>query len=285
MSEQIVRRIGLDEILAKRDEALDKIRVAMEAIQEANQLYKQVSGKQHSAFFQVSDNALRNLFRFDQHERFEGEYRQAFDAGLWEMLLRVSGIEELMNASMLNDFRDQLKKDPPVPTRAAVIDTFADLHKRRKETFVEGVVGVFEGLRRRFKKHDPYQFGDTLIFEGALSGNGYAVHDKTEDEVADLERIIHVLRGNDPVTDRREFFASAIGLARRRGEVFVENAEFEARLYKNGNIHLKIKDPEMLASMNQILATHYGAVLPEDMHQSRARRCPESSAQYNPSMR
>ncbi|MCC1496846.1 DUF4942 domain-containing protein [Alcanivorax sp. 1008] len=282
MSDEIVRRIGLDEILANRQAIMEKIEQAVTAIREANEIYKQTSGKDHSSFFGVSDNAIRGMLRFNESERFLEESRNAVDSALWEMLLRVSGIQELMNASMLADFREQLKKDAPVPTRELVVDTFASLHKNRKETFKEGVVGVFEGLERRFKRHDPYQFSDLLIFDGALSPHGYASYDKSEDEIADLERIIHVMRGNDPVQDRRDFFGSAIGLARRQGESFVENNEFEARLFKNGNLHLKIKDKAIIASLNQILASHYGAAIPEDTRRTRASRGP--ATEPSPSM-
>lgn len=279
MSDQIARRIGLDEILANRQVVLDKIQIAADAIREANELYKLTASKEHSAFFRVSDDAIRSMMRFDKSERFLNESRAAVDAGLWEMLLRASGIQELMNASMLEEFRKQLKTNPPVPTRDFVIDTFAELHKNRKETFVEGVVGVFEGLRRRFKRHDPFHFSDLLIFDGALSEHGYSVYDKVEDEIADLERIIHVIRGNDPITDRRDFFGSAIGLARRQGATLVENTEFEARLFKNGNLHIKIKDKEIIGTLNQILASHYGAVIPEDRRKKRAKRAADSLAQ------
>jgi predicted RNA methylase len=159
------------------------------------------------------------------------------------------------------------------------------------ETFARGVANVFSALDSRFKSHDGFKVGSRVILGRMFSEWGSSRYE-TIDSFVDVERAFMVLDGVprpeiDPwrgVTDEDlakmhpklracyhqvegetawHFGLSGI-LRRRRSTPHQSEHEspyMKVRVFKNGNAHLWFKRPDLVASINALLADYYGGAL------------------------
>lgn len=262
----IVRICGQrDAAMARMLEAVELIRRGHELAGEAHaQAVAAANGTAFALVDRSQDAAYRRLFHDFEPAASLDAWRKHADASIWMHLLRVAGIEHLMDATAREEFFKQLSADVPEVTEQNVAATLDGLRGDARLIFQRGLARVFTALDKRFRSHDAFRLGArvvlTHVFDGCGSWNYYS---QTRAMIADVERVLALLDGQAPKPGelRDAIDASRQGWGPRQG--VVETPYLRIRTFKNGNAHLWFTRDDLVERANQVLADYYGAVLPD----------------------
>jgi len=197
----------------------------------------------------------------EDHERVRVE----MDGRMWRRAFDLTGFKQLMDAQAVAEFEKSLSPSPPEFTEANIISTFASLHQDAGHMFRRGVVNVFRVLSDNYKTNssEPFRIGRKIVM-------GYMVeHSFTRglcirrggaaDKINDIDRVFQTL-------DNKQFKAhelvSALNVAFKERAVY-ECDLYRAKAFKNGNLHLEFKRPDLLDKLNEQIADHYANTLPD----------------------
>ena len=184
------------------------------------------------------------------------------DCSFWRRAFDLTGFKQLMDAEAIADFERSLQPQPPEFTDANIRATFIDLHQQSGAMFRRGVVNVFRHLSDDYKTNsaEPFRIGRKVVIGwivGPSFKRGLQIRIGTGDKLGDIDRVMQTLDGK-PFTPRALEFA--INAALEKGEPY-ECANYRAKGFKNGNLHLEFKRPELLDGLNEQIALHYGNAL------------------------
>jgi hypothetical protein len=90
-------------------------------------------------------------------------------------------------------------------------------------------------------------------------------HSYRRDQLADLERMLHLLDGKAIPDNRQDVTARLyehISANRMKAKV-CEDEYVTIKYFMKGSAHLTFRKPELMDKMNDIIAKHYPGVLPE----------------------
>ncbi len=128
------------------------------------------------------------------------------DRGIWRDLMKKSGMLSPMDAQARDQWDRNLEGDEiPAISEANILSTFEQLHQSKDEVFERGIINVFKGLSWDFKTNSPCSFGKKMIINCLVAYNrwGYSLCGGwRRDQLADLERMLHLLDGK-PIPDNR----------------------------------------------------------------------------------
>lgn len=267
MSTAIIQRATIDEIVGHRNQAISLFGQAFELLQKGFDAAAKSAG---GARFHVDRDQAHHAFSAysNDQSKFLDQMRKLTDRAAWDHLIRGYGFEKLMDRQAMQEFRDQLVKDPPILEVDVAHATLAQLMTDADHLFRRGVANAFSKLDRRFRSHDGFKIGDRIVLDrafGADSGswNYHAAH---QDTIRDIERAFYTLDDRE----MPESYAGIIGVIdteRQRhpygspAAFVVEDEYFRVRSFKNGNVHLWFKRDELLEKVNKLLAEYYGEVL------------------------
>ena len=256
----------LDRLLDDRAQALDLLTRAVDMIAEANALTPDPDGRDGVRQLKTGLVAeLRNpswygIEKTDARERLVRDCMQHFDRKGWMLLLKRSQMTDLMSHQDKDAYYQQLTDTPPELNRESVVGTFTALFGNRHETWRRGVVELFAGLSGHYKSHDPFKVGRRLVIPNALGWSGWNFYTHADDKVDDLQRVIHVLQGEEPpATD--DLWSRIITRERQRGAKLWLAGPVTVKWFKNQSVHIWINEPELIDRINEIIAEYYGATL------------------------
>ena len=199
-------------------------------------------------------------------ERFLEQAQRAVDRGVWSDVIHACGFSRLMDKTAHEAFRAELRDNPPAATVENLESTLARLMEDRELIFKRGIATAFSRLDRRFRSHDGFKIGARVVISGAFdlfgTWNYRAKHDET---LVDVERAFYLL-DHKPQPDRLGGIYGVVSSARRDLGLGVhaftaEDDYFRVRGFKNGNLHLWFKRPDLVERVNLLLADYYGAAL------------------------
>ena len=267
----LIPRATINEIEAHRNrslalygEAFDKLHEAVNAGRSAT-----ISAQVRSPFMAFDHHTRATFARPDDREPFLTRARQDLDRGIWTHLLHATNLERLMDATAREQFREQLRTDPPEATADNCYATMTGLLGDSGMIFKRGIATAFSKLDRRFRSHDGFKIGTRVVLSNAFQDfggwNHYRHHDET---LRDIERTFLTLDGK-PHPEWAAGFMGAVETARREasGGGFdmrafeCEDGYFRLRAFKNGNAHLWFKRPDLVERVNLLLAEYYGEAL------------------------
>lgn len=266
-STDLTRKASAAELVGCRDEALRKYEQAFKLIHEATELVKRATG---------SDHAGPDLNSMSFYSIKKGEFKKdmedvtrAVDSDCWMHMIDALGLKNFMDATELAKFTEQNKKDPAPVTMDNLAATMTDLSARRVEIFDKGVINLFSKLDHTFKTNPSFRVEKKIIINNALSvgWSGWNHWRDASAQVRDLDRILHLLDGKQP-KDHCGDAAAMVGSAKEK-PCTVETEYMDFRLFKNGNLHITLKRPDLVQGVNRIIAQHFGATLG---HDRRARK-------------
>ena len=269
-STDLTRKASAAELVGCRDEAIRLYAEAFRLIHEAKKMTVRATGSDYCSpdlrsmtFYSIEKGDFKDAMK---------ETTQRIDAGCWEYMLDALGMKNMMDATALEAFRDQNKKDPPPVTMDNLAATMTDLSSRRVEIFDAGVINLFTKLDHSFKTNPSFRLDKKIIINNALSSGscnwyGWNQYRNAQDQVRDLDRIFHLLDGKAP-KDHLADAAAEVGRAKSK-PCTVETEYLDFRLFKNGNLHITLNRPDLAAGINRIIAEHFGATLG---HDRRARK-------------
>jgi len=271
----LTRDIPLTRICGQRDAAMKLIEEAADLIRQGHELAERArdmadeasSGAVFSLVDRRDDPSYRQLFQKFSAETSCEVFRHQSDASIWIHLLRVTGMERLMDATAREEFLAQLSsaKTVPVISEDNVRSAFAGLAGDAQLIFQRGLARAFADLDKRFKSHDAFKIGSRIILTNVFDSWGsWSYYSKSRGTVADIERVLAVLDGEKPEPGALEAAVNASrgsGLSPRQG--YCETRYMRIRTFKNGNAHLWFTRDDLVEKANLVLAAYFGEVLPD----------------------
>jgi len=267
----LIRKGSADEIVAKRDRALDLYTRGVQMLVEAVRVHKEVGGTDYTH--------LRDVLREHGYDIEQGQTgkvvagcRRNLDGAVWTHIMGALGLLNLMDAAEVKAFRRQNETDPAEVTRDNLVATFERLTAESDAIFRRGVINLFNGLDRSFASNPAYRLGDKLIFTRALSEHGGWNHwGNRQGEMRDLDRIFHIVDEKPPKDHCGDAAAMVSELSRTELGGTVITDYFEIRTFKNGNAHVRFRRPDLVVKVNRIIADHFGDALAHEHRKPRRR--------------
>ena len=184
------------------------------------------------------------------------------DRSFWRRAFEHTGLMQILDAQSRKRLDDGIQRDPPAFTLHNVQATFLDLSQRADSMFADGVANVFKSLRHdKYKSNDSFAIAERVVMTWMIEpkwSRGLAIrHGMSEDQINDIDRVIKRLDGKD--YNAREL-SCAMNNAFCAGAAY-EDDYYQARAFKNGNLHLRFKRGDLLEKVNQIIANRYGCAV------------------------
>ena len=180
------------------------------------------------------------------------------DRKTWRLILNLSGMESLMNATQKSLFEEQIQDAPPKITTETVNTTLTALFSRMDDTFIEGMVDVFKLLDKKYKTNNSFKLGHRIIFHRAADKFGFWSYftNNPKDLLIDLERIVYVINKRKPPKNIDDISNKLYDYLCTT--TVVELEYMTCKTFKNGNIHVEITCSGTINKINTIIANYYG---------------------------
>ncbi|WP_024530474.1 DUF4942 domain-containing protein [Serratia fonticola] len=265
---EVICSTSIERIVTGRNAALTQIEALIHQIADISTITNSIGGGVGR------DWAMKQDFRcgcwlMEKAETAMPVITRNLDRDIWRDLMKKSGMLSVMDAQARDQWYRNLEGDNiPAISEANIISTFEQLHQRKDEVFERGVINVFKGLSWQYKTNNPCHFGKKIIVTNLVSYNqwGFTLnHSYRRDQLADLERMLHLLDGK-PLPDNRSDITSRLYEHIRANPQMVkvyEDDYFSIKYFMKGSAHLTFRKPELMGKMNDIIAKHYPGVLPE----------------------
>ncbi|WP_422526077.1 DUF4942 domain-containing protein [Serratia fonticola] len=265
---EVICSTSIERIVTGRNAALTQIEALIHQIADISTITNSIDGGV------ARDWAMKQDFRcgcwlMEKAETAMPVITRNLDRDIWRDLMKKSGMLSVMDAQARDQWYRNLEGDNiPAISEANIISTFEQLHQRKDEVFERGVINVFKGLSWHYKTNSPCRFGKKVIVSNLVSYNkwGFTLnHSYRRDQLADLERMLHLLDGK-PLPDNRGDVTvrlyEHISANRQMTQVY-EDEYFSIKYFMKGSARLTFKKPALMDKMNDIIAKHYPGVLPE----------------------
>lgn len=183
------------------------------------------------------------------------------DHDFWMRAMQLTNLYLVMSAAERDKFERQLNtKVPPFDVETVYHTIMVNL-ARSGDMLLDGLYGVWQALKHTFKSHDGVGFGPRMVFKH--SNDCWRFERRSYSTLYDLDKTIAILT-------RTEFYNSWFGcrlnvLITRTYEDASRTAEdglYRVKTYKNGNVHIYIKDADVLELLNRTLAQAQSRALP-----------------------
>lgn len=296
---QLIPQATVEEIVARRNRAIDLYNEAYEAIVNADAKIKEAHAVANSAAPMSKDG------RFTYHleetrKRFYSAValpdrafylstaKRITDTAIWQHIITVTDLERVMDKKARDDLHKQMmEKEPPrgrpgeiakpedlvggMPeiSEANIYATLERFNQDAELIFRRGIVNSFSSLDRRFRSHNGFKIGSRVILDNAFSEYGsWNYRRDQEATIYDIEKTLAILDGKPP-THRYAGILQVID--NERGHPFKplqsehQGDYFKIRIYKNGNAHLWFTRDDLVKKVNLILADHYGEAIGDAM--------------------
>lgn len=202
------------------------------------------------------------------NEKNVDDIRKRIDRDYWKQLHEKSGLASYMSAKRREELSRQFHTDQNIPefTPDNINTTFAELIKNAPGEYEEAVCSVFSSLSWDYKTNNPVLFGariiETYTVQKSYGGRPTASYNDRWDKINDLVRVMRLM-DKKPVHEYRAEIRSAAVDSMNWSEwsEFPEHY-LDLKPYKNGNLHLRFRRPDLVARMNKIIAERYPHALP-----------------------
>lgn len=274
MSTDIITRATLQELCAHRLAALDKYKLGIENLIEAQRLHAEAApGTQVHAL----DDSMLRMFKYSENYSekhvtdFLTEIKKGIDQDMWRSLITSTRLFSLMDTEEKKHFETDLKTNPPEVTPDTVMATLDRLSADAGSIFRRGLVNAFTSLCRDYKSHDGFKIGDRLVIGYAVQfykwGSFSSSYNSTSDRLQDVDRVMHVLDGK-PEPDYQNGLCAALRTAlgdwKQTQSTEFSTPYWQCRFFKNGNIHLWPTRQDLVDKANKHIAEYFGPTIGSD---------------------
>ncbi|CNE47678.1 DUF4942 domain-containing protein [Yersinia kristensenii] len=264
----VICSTSIERIITVRNTALVQIDALIHQLEDISAITNSIGGGI------AKDWAMRQDFRcgcwlMEKAETGMKAITRNLDRSIWRDLMLKSGMLSLMDAQARDQWYRNLEGDNiPAISEANILSTFEQLHQQKDDVFERGVINLFKGLSWHFKTNSPCQFGKKIIMSNLVSCNrwGFTLnHGSRRDQLADLERMLHLLDGKAIPDNRGDVTSRLYEHIRANPHIakVYEDDYFSIKYFMKGSAHLTFRKPELIDKMNAIVAKHYPDVLPE----------------------
>lgn len=262
----LLRSVGVEALLAKRDAAVLRLTSAHALLQEVKGLEADLLGAEN-AYRGISLQCTRS--RRDQFTDPDGlaQFVHQLDACVWDKLLSDTGIRSFMDEESRKRWDDGIDKaDVPELTKDSIAATFAGLYEDRRAMFERGVVAVFKSLSWDYRSNSPVKFGKKIVDRHvvwSMNGEICGLNSDGADRLDDLLRVMRVLDGKQEIDHRDGAYRTLDKMGwPRQTQVAELHGLLSLRGFKNGNAHVTFLRPDLVDQLNRIVARHHPNALP-----------------------
>ncbi|WP_447877243.1 DUF4942 domain-containing protein [Serratia fonticola] len=263
---EIICSTSIERIVNHRNAALTQIEALIHQLEDISAITNNIGGGI------ARDWAMRQDFRCGSWLMEKAETAMKvitcnIDRRIWRDLMKRSGMLSLMDAQARDQWYRNLEGDAiPAISEANILSTFEQLHQSKGEVFERGVINVFKSLSWDYKSNHPCKFGKKVIVNNLVSYNqwGFTLnHSYRRDQLADLERMLHLLDGK-PLPDNRGDITTRLYEHIRTHPQMARDYQddyLSIKYFMKGSAHLTFKKPDLVEKMNDIVAKHFPGML------------------------
>lgn len=262
---ELIPSISIEALLARRDAVLAEATAIADALARIE------------AIVQAEDSGLPGsegsslpgvrCYLDAGHQRFEVDaVRKRIDRALWNHLLHRSGLWSFMDARARAEWNEASEKGQfPELTHDNVASAIEDLHRKRGGMVARGVADLFRRLSRNHVTNKAAGFTRKIIVPHLCSvyhAGWLTVDYRTCDELNDLDRVLHLLRGL-PAPEhqcRNAYGLVSDAVSNGKGSMVAEFPYFQVRAFKAGTGHVIFHDPADVDRLNAVLSVESGGV-------------------------
>jgi hypothetical protein len=277
-SHQLIKKESIVELTAHRERAIELYRRAAELMVEANKTAKLAFPSQsHGGIGRNDADFIAGASNPDCIDKFVKIATTKMDQSIWRHLVLSTGLGELMDNQARKDFHKANDSSPAPATLDNVCATFFTKSAEAPEIFNRGLVNAFSHLAPGYKTNSAFKIGPKVIMDRAFDcmtwrGEGGVMHKslrwnhgmRAEDELADVERVLRLLDGKAPVETRYGGIIGVIDAAVQEKKRTAEDEYFSIKWFEKGSMHITFKRLDLIAKANQIIAKHFGEVIPDE---------------------
>lgn len=198
--------------------------------------------------------------------------RRTLDSDAWRKLIKLAGIDLIMDATAKAAFQRDLLDNPPEVTLKAVYDTLTFYTANAQQVVERGIVKLFDSLSDTYKANDRFKLPHIMRFDhGWQSGWShwsYYSGITTADLIDDLHRILLLLDGQVP-PDQDQYGTRFTALAQHHFRLHASENTYTDKylrltVYKAGSVKVQVLDKDLLDKINIIIARHHERELPDN---------------------
>lgn len=186
---------------------------------------------------------------------------QGIDKSFWFGAFEKTGFMQLLDTASRKKFDDDVHRNPPEFNMENIQSTFLDLSMKADQMFSDGIINVFRRLSGNYESHDAFKVDKKIILSYAIQAawsSGYCLrYGVGDDRVNDIDRVVKSLDGKKH--NPREL-SCAMTEKFKLKQVY-EDDYYRAKAFKNGNLHIEFKRPDIVDKINLMIAKHYGETL------------------------
>lgn len=251
---EIAIKSTIAEIGGRRSKALALYAEAYEKIKEAD--------KMASIAAPGFGGLSRNTYEYINYGDWSERVRQELDTAIWRYCIKATALSDLMDAQAKKQFEEQLGKTVPEASEDNISATMMQMVAAAPDTFKRGVVNAFRYLAEGYKSNDAFKIGKRGVRSYAVSYctymKGFTLSYRVKDELLDVDRVMHLLDRKTNPTYPGELVSAIQSAMAKKESMIAETTYFTAKWFKNGNIHLIWKRPDLMKQVNRIIAEHFG---------------------------
>ena len=196
------------------------------------------------------------------------KFRENIDRRLWRLAFDKTGFLKVMDAQALSKFQNDIESRAPEFTVDNIQATFLTLYQEKDEMFARGLVNVFRGLAGYYRTHDDQSFkvGRKFILEWTIEtpwSSSWTPRIRYEKSatINDIDRVFKILDDQPHVERSLETAMNGAWSewedAGSVGQATFEDDYYRAKAFKNGNLHLEFKRPDLVDKANLVIADYY----------------------------
>lgn len=191
---------------------------------------------------------------FDEPEHAIERMRRA----AWGVIVDRLELRRMLSIKRYERLVEQIEKETPPELTEENVNAFVLQYAADLPTMIrESVVEVFEWLRPHYSEHktnSELEIGPRVVLgwmvERAWNGPGYRVDYRRGQHLIALENVFSSLDGKGSFT--RTHYSELQNAIQASPDGHAETEYFEAKCYKNRNMHLRFKRLDLLQRLNQI---------------------------------
>jgi len=254
---ELVKSISIANLVNQRNAFVERVQAARASIGEAHDIFLASGfdrGGKHPEMYDMSFASISGFRHAIQDDKIFEMLISGYDAKAWDHLMHESGMLSFMSARDVVDWGQKIQnREIPALTMDSIKATFSELHLKRKQMMDDGIEQLYRALSWSHKTNSPVAFGKKII----LNGRNPWVYSQNRLHVDDLIRFMHVM-DDKPQPDHRDNFAM---LSDHQPVSEFKSDYISIVGFQNGNLHVYFKRPDLVAKMNEVLASRYPSAL------------------------
>lgn len=233
----IAHQLTISEIVEKRNKVISMFDHGVNSIERALEMSKEIesNGAYLSGWHQVN----------------KSNFKEEFDRKIWRYLFQISGTSDLMNSDQKAELEKSMQHNVPGICEDTIRATLVAAKNESGTTFIEGLIGVLQGVCSSYKSNKSFSINKCLVFSGVNGWGEYA--ESMKNRMVDIERMIFIANKEKlPKVTLRNSISDMTGNHQVR-----EFKYFTVKTFKNGNAHMVINCKGTLNKLNNMIAEYH----------------------------